>query len=123
MTTDERLLDPRFLAGVDLLKRTGSRDFRIGWSPEEDGEPTVWYVVATWDHPQVGTGAETMSALDPTTAVLRLCEKAVEGGRCAHCGKLTIFVADSAVNDGRTRLDRCAYVWDVDSVTFRRGCA
>ena len=35
MSDDPRLLDPKFIAGVKLINRTGARSFRIGFTPEE----------------------------------------------------------------------------------------
>lgn len=120
-------LDPRFLAGVQLLERTGAHSFRIGYSPDDDGPPTVWYAVATWEQRAAGgyrvkgTGrSEAAAAMDGTTAVLRLCEQVIDGGDCTHCGRRTIFVADTDTD----LLDElgCVYSWDPELATFRRGC-
>ena len=122
MTADYRL-DPRFVAGVDLIGRTGAKDFRVGWSDEDDGPPTVWYAVATYKRPPgtpKWTPGEAAAALDPVKAVLRLCEQLIDGGTCAHCGKPTIFVADTDTE--LLDLMGCVYAWDPELETFRRGC-
>lgn len=120
--------DPRFLAGVQLIERTGARQFRIGHSHEDDGEPTVWYACATWGKSPQGVplpkggriSHEAAGALDPLSAVMRLCEKIVDGGTCSHCGRHTIFVEDVDTL-GFERMG-CVYAWDPELETFRRGC-
>jgi hypothetical protein len=116
MTTTDPTLDPRFIAGVQLLERTGAQTFRIGWSDEGDGPPIVYYAVAQW----VGNRAEAAGALHPVAAVLRLCEKVIDGGACTHCHRLTIFVEDTDTE----LLDQmgCVYAWDPELETFRRSC-
>lgn len=128
---DSPELDPRFLAGVKLIERTGARNFRIGYSDEADGVPVVWYATATWfmrsGRPVADArgGAqvrhEAAAAMDGTTAVMRLCEQIIDGGLCTHCGQRTIFVADA---DDAGPLDSmgCVYQWDPELATFRRSC-
>jgi hypothetical protein len=125
-------LDPRFLAGVKLLERTGAKTFRIGYSDEDDGPPTVWYAVATWRGRVAGgypvrdtERAEAAAALDGTTAVMRLCEAVIDGGVCTHCQQPTIFDPDPPDDDPLSDLlDRmgCRYAWDPELSTFRRSC-
>jgi len=120
--------DPRFIAGVKLLERTGARSFRVGYSDEDDGDPTVWYACATWGMSPQGRPLpkggrawhEAAAGLDPLTAVMRLCERVIDGGECTHCHLPTIFVADTDT----ALLDRigCVYAWDPELATFRRGC-
>lgn len=114
--TKAPLEDPRMIAAVNLLGRTGMQTFRVGYSPEEDGEPTVWYAVGQW----VGNKAEAAAAMNPVLAILRLCEQVIDGGICIHCKEPTIFVADSDTEF----LDKmgCVYAWDPELKTFRRGC-
>jgi len=119
---------PKLLAAVKLLERTGARSYRTGYSDPDDGEPTVWYAVATWRGRPAGGFAvkgrdrhEAAAALDPVTATLRLCEQVIDGGQCAHCKRPTIFLADA---DDAGPLDRmgCVYQWDPELSTFRRSC-
>lgn len=124
MTADHQL-DPRFVAGVDMLAHTGAKDFRVGTTHEDDGPPIVWYAVATWDHPVHRiTGAEAAAALTPVEAVMRLCEQVIDGGQCTHCGRLTVFVPDPRgvrVNDPLHGMG-CVYGWDPKLAKFRRSC-
>jgi len=135
VSTDEPLIDsPRLLAGVKLIERTGARNFRIGYSPEEDGEPVVWYATATWfmrsGRPVADArgGAqvryEAAAAMNGTTAVMRLCEQVIDGGLCTHCKQLTIFDENPGDSPFDTLLDAmgCVYAWDPELSTFRRGC-
>lgn len=107
--------DPRLPAAVTLLGRTGAQNFRIAFSDPDDGEPTVWYACAQWP-----AGAEADAALSPLGAVLRLCERVIDGGQCTHCARTTIFVEDT----NTTGLDSmgCVYAWDPELATFRRAC-
>ena len=110
-------LDPRGTAAIDMLGRTGARGIQIRWSDDE--EPTVWLAVATY-----GQGNderhETAAALEPVTALLRLCELLIDGAECQHCHRLTSFVPDMDTS----LLDEisCVYAWDPELETFRRGC-
>lgn len=119
--------DARFIAAVDLIKRTGAKDFRIGYSDEEDGEPIVWYAVATYNRsenmppefPDVVLG-DVDASFNPVQAVLRLCERLIDGGECWHCHQMTIFISDITVDP----FDKigCVYAWDPELKTFRRSC-
>lgn len=112
--------EPKFLAAVKLLQRTGAQTYRIGHSDLEDGNPVVWYAVAEW----VGNRAEAAGALDPLTATLRLCERVIDGGQCAHCKRPTIFddnPLDSPPDELLSAMG-CVYAWDPELSTFRRGC-
>lgn len=128
MSTDALSLDPRFLAGVKLIERTGATSFRIGYSDDDDGPPVVWYAVATWRSARRVAGypvkgderAEAAAALDGTTAVLRLCEQVIDGGQCQHCGQMTSFVPDTDTE--LLDLIGCVYAWDPELETYRRGC-
>jgi len=89
------LNEPRFLAAVKLIERTGA------------------------------TGYEVAASLSPVEAVLRLCEQLIDGGQCRHCGQNTIFDPDPPSEDHLTELlDRmgCRYAWDPELATFRRSC-
>jgi len=113
-------LDPRFAAAVDLLRRTGATNFRIGYSDEDDGDPIVWYAVV--NYPQ---GNEADAGLNATTAVLRLCERVIDGGKCTHCGRPTIFDPDFSMGDVMDSvLDKmgCRYKWDAETASFVRSC-
>lgn len=112
--------DDRGLAGVDLLRRTGALDFQIRFS--DDLQPVVWVALASWRRP-VGTVWASGSGFDPTAAVMALCEKSVDGGKCQHCGRPTAFLKshDSTFN-GSLRTIVCTYQWDPELKTFRRSC-
>lgn len=112
--------DPKFIAAVKLIGRTGAQTWRIGYSDEGDGPPTVWYAVAEW----VGNRSEAAAALDPVAAALRLCERVIDGGECTHCHQTTIFDDNPGDSPFDALLDAvaCVYAWDPELQTFRRGC-
>jgi hypothetical protein len=113
---------PKMTAGIDMIRRTGAATFRVGYSDPEDGEPIVWYACAVYR----GGQAEAAAGFDPETSVLRLCERLVDGGICAHCAKPTIFEQNfeevDFYNLAMGSPVFCVYGWDPELGTFRRGC-
>ncbi len=118
-------MDPRFIAAIDMIRRTGARSTQIRWSDDED--PTIWFVVAEHrigpdGRPATeGTQASSVAAgLHPLDAALRLCDDLIDGAACTHCHRPTGFSHDFE----RMPADHliCWYTWDPDLATFRRGC-
>ena len=108
---------PKFIGGIEMLKRTGMTNFRIGYSHDDDGPPVIWHVTGTWRK-----ASECAAAGDPVEAVMRLCELVVDGGQCSHCTKPTILVHDSVDPGQMLESMGCVYAWDPELKTFRRGC-
>lgn len=123
MPTADHEVDPRFIAGVDLLARTGSASFTLRHSPDDDGDPIVWTAIVEY-HVMYGIARKKMwqvaAGLDPVSAVMKLCETVIDGGTCAHCGTMTTFSAD--LDNTILELASCVYAWDPELKTFRRGC-
>lgn len=123
--------DPRFMAGLDLLRRTGIREFSIRYSDDE--QPTVWMVVGTWRFGErsdgnvgpVATGGELRSdcggGMTPLSALMRLLDQTIDGGTCMHCRKPT-GVVDDFTQTMPLGNHICWYQFDPELVTFRRGC-
>jgi hypothetical protein len=110
--------EPRLLAAVDLIRRTGASSFQIRYSDDE--QPIVWFVVST--HVVDGHEVHEVDAsLDPVRAALRLCERLVDGGRCAHCGRPAGLEPDSIDTMPADDLI-CWYQYDPELETFRRAC-
>jgi hypothetical protein len=115
MTAPGGMDDPRFIAAVDLIGRTGAKSFAIRYTDDEP--PVVWAAVAEY-----GDGrAEAAGALHPIVAVLRLAELLVDGGQCTHCGRPTGLDVDSIDTMPLDTLV-CWYQFDPELATFRRGC-
>lgn len=115
---DDFRLDPRFVAGVALIGRTGATSFRVGWNDE--GTPVAWFAVAQWPH-----GSEAAGAVNPIDAVLRLCEQIIDGGMCAHCKRMTMFNPDmptDEITDVMLDAMSCVYAFDPELATYRRSC-
>lgn len=110
--------DPVFLAGVDMLRRTGCAEFQIRYSDEE--KPVVWVAVVRYDRPD-GVYYDSAAGMTPTRAVLRLCETMIDGGHCQHCKRPTGLSEDI----DQLPMDElfCWYQYDPELRTFRRGCA
>ena len=83
MSARKPALDPATVAAVGMFHRTGARDFSLRYS--DDQQPVVWLAVVTY----AGGLAEVDAALSPERAILRLLERLVDGGQCAHCGRMT----------------------------------
>lgn len=83
----------------------------------DDEEPTVWIAVALYPAKRW----ETDAGHDPLEAVLRLCARLVDGGRCTHCSRPTMF---HATLEEPFVLERpfCIIEWDPELKTYRRGC-
>lgn len=108
---------PVMKAAIDLLGRTGAQSMQFRYSDDE--EPTVWFCVASYL--DKGKSAwETASGHDVEQALLRLCERLVDGGLCNSCGKPTTFDEDWQAPLLSPLL--CAYKFDPELVTFRRSC-
>ena len=107
--------EAKVLAGVHLIGRTGATNVQIRFSDEET--PVVWMAVAIYE-----SGAEADGGLDPVTALMRLCERLVDGGECKHCHKPTAFYEDLIEVPTLLGQTLCIYMWDPELKTFRRGC-
>lgn len=105
--------DPRFIAAIEMLRRTGAVSIGIRFQDDED--PTVWLAVATWDK-----GEEAAGAMTPLLALMRLCGQVIDGGTCMHCGRTTVFSDDFRNLPLADAV--CWYAWDPEAKTFRRGC-
>lgn len=105
--------DPRMVAAIDMLRRTGANEVQIRYSDDE--HPVVWIAVAQWrGHWEAGAG------MHPSHALFALCAEVIDGGTCKHCKRPTGF--DSSF--GQMPLDKvvCWYQYDPELKTFRRGC-
>lgn len=122
-------VDPRLTAGIALLERTGAREVQIRWHDME--QPVTWIAVGEWHvgadgaptrrGEGVGVYFDAAAAMDPVRAVLRLCERMVDGGTCTHCHRPTGFEPDSI--ESMPYADTwCWWQYDPELKTFRRGC-
>lgn len=120
-------LDPRFIAVVDLVRRTGAQEFQVRY--QDDEQPVVWVAVARHrvnDGMPVAADApgedrwEAAGAIGPYLAVLRLVEALVDGGYCKHCGRASGVVDDPG--DMPLADAVCWYQYDPEMKTFRRSC-
>jgi hypothetical protein len=121
--------DPRWVPAVDLVRRTGAREFQIRYCEEE--EPVVWLALAmhlTRDgRPVAEDGKETWSVgsgFTPSAALFALCDSLLDGGTCQHCGRPTGFIPDNErqVDEELGAPFVCWYRWDPELRTFRRKC-
>jgi hypothetical protein len=119
---DEQLVDPRFLAALKFIERTGASQLQVRYSDDEP--PTIWMVVAVFNgqNPTGIRGAETDAATDPIRAALRLCERLADGAQCTHCHRMTGFDPDSLETMPMNDVI-CWYQYDPGAKKFIRGCA
>lgn len=115
-TPDSATLDPRFTSAIELLRSHANlRTFAIGY--DDDVKPTVWWVMIT----RRDGSAEVDAALHPLHAMLRLCGRLLDGCRCPHCGKVSLFATDDDDMLLGSLFGGCVIRWDPDSATWR-GC-
>jgi hypothetical protein len=105
--------DPRFIAAVDLVGRSGADQFKM-WSCDEQ-VPIVYIAAALYEDTW-----ECAAGKNPLRAVFRLCETVIDGGTCIHCGKAAGFIPDLEPTIANKII--CWYQWDPELKTFRRGC-
>lgn len=123
MTNIDDLFDSaKMKAASQLIERTGAKNFRIGMS--DDGEePTVWYVCAAYKNVSGVVAGEAAAAMDPLTAMLRLCEQLINGAECTNCGKTTGFSMER--DDLVEKLESCGVcivVYNEETESFNRSC-
>jgi hypothetical protein len=108
--------DPRLVAALHLLERTGMRQFQLRY--DDDEQPTVWMAVGLYK----GETFECAAAPTPLQAVFRLCDQLIIGGTCTHCQRATGFEEEPL--GGPMPLDEtiCWYRYDPERETFRRSC-
>lgn len=126
MEPEPQLQDARFIALIDVLRRSGASEVQIRYSDDE--KPIIWMAVVGWrmygGRPR-STGIinrfETAAGLDPLSAAYRLAETIIDGGQCQHCGRPT-GVSDDWVNKMPLDTHICWYIYDPENETFRRSC-
>ena len=114
MPSKELYKDPRLVAAVDMLGRTGAEEFQIRYCDED--KPIIWIAAARWKDRW-----ETAAAMNPLNAVFRLCDEVIDGGTCQHCNRPTGF--EPTTDPMPLEPLVCWYQWDPELKTFRRGCA
>jgi hypothetical protein len=76
--------------------------------------------VAEFDH-DGETIWETAAAMNPVRAILRLCERLIDGSICTHCKRPAGFEPDDITSMPANDFF-CWYQYDPELKTFRRGC-
>jgi hypothetical protein len=110
----EDIPGPLFLAGVDLVRRTGAKTFEMRYS--DDNNPIVWMAVAEFEG-----GWDAGAGISPTHAVMRLLDQLIDGGSCTHCHRPTGVTAEWQ-RDMPMANTFCWYQYDPETEKFRRGC-
>ncbi len=109
--------DGRFVAGVDLLARSGATSFDLRW--QDTNQPVVWLAVASWgDHHEVAAGLHPIVALD------RLLELVLDGGKCTRCGRplaIELTASDDLIRDIEL-IGGCVLRFDSESRSYARTC-
>lgn len=108
------------MAGIEMLRRSGQSDFQLGFF--DDVKPIVWVVMGHWnregrEHHVPGCG------LTPEQAVMDLCERVMDGGKCTHCDRVTAFHKpdEPPLPDFMTG-HLCYWEYHEDAKRFLRGC-
>jgi hypothetical protein len=126
-TVSDTTTDPKTLAAMDMLRRTGAAEVQVRYSDDE--QPTVWLAVSRYRLGGDGrpkptgpiNGSEVAAGRNPTEALLRLCERVMDGGSAPLRQALDVLrrprrqphPLDAAF---------CITSWDPELSTFRRSC-
>lgn len=120
---DGSVKDPRFVAALKQLERTGMAEFNVGFTNDEQDGPVVWWaqVVYTKAKTPQTEGHESAGGTTPLIAIIRLLEYVVDGSTCTHCGRVA-----GVETEWRVSLPFgdavCWYQYDPETEEFRRGC-
>lgn len=126
---DKHTLDPRFIAALDLIRRSGALSVQVRYSDDE--QPVVWMVVAehkvdrrglptsgkaepSSDHHTVGAG------LNPVRAALMCAERLIDGRQCAHCLRPSALDTEE---DGLNIPFACMVRYNATVEAYEQGCA
>jgi hypothetical protein len=127
-------LGPKFTGALRVLEQTGMRSFSIRWDEPEDDLPVAWVAVALWHfdpvsrrpvaEPTFGSRRVVKMGVapDPVAAMIDLAGKAIDGGMCTHCGKMTGLEEAFDMPDLLGEII-CWYQWDPELEVFRRSCS
>lgn len=107
--------DPRFIAAVDMIGKSGGKSFQIRYDDEQD--PVVWVAVAELR----GGHWECAGGKTPLQAAFRLLETLYDGGLCGHCGRVAGVTLDWSA-DLPFADETCWWVYDPETQRFRRSC-
>lgn len=90
--------DDAMVAAVDVIGRTGAREFKVGFVNDEP--PHNWYAHAQYR----GTRVTVENKADPLEAAEALARQLLAGGQCTHCKKV-ITLSGFAVAKDKTMID------------------
>jgi hypothetical protein len=94
--------DDAMVAAVDVIGRTGAREFKVGFVNDEP--PHNWYAHAQYQ----GTRITVENKAGPLEAAEGLARRLLTGAQCQHCLKLVTLdphgaiARDQIMVDGRT---------------------
>lgn len=127
----EQLTEGRFVAVVDMIRRTGALQFQIRHDEPDLLDPgqVVWIALAQHNvrggmpQPVDAPGVLVWSVgagLSPLAAVHALAERLIDGGTCAHCGRPSSF---DPSDDPMSMPGVCTTSYDPELRVCRRECA
>jgi len=133
----EEMQHPAFVAGLNLISRTGAGRFQLRCSVED--EPPVWLSVVQFANSPVNAAGlssngstvpdvfyETASGLGPLESVMRLCDQVLAGSTCGHCERPILFQIFQTTNI-ETLTDSldpefCVMAWSPLAEQFQPAC-
>lgn len=122
-----KVLDPRFTAAIEVVRRTGATTIQVRYSDDE--QPVIWFAVAGHNvGPEgvpIAAGGRrawtTAAALTPERAVFKLAEELVDGAQCAYCHRPSGFLADPGERTFASSL-LCWWTWDQETGKYVQEC-
>lgn len=117
MNTPINLDEDALFAGVDLVGRTGAKEFQFGYLHENvPVHEAAWYAHAQYKGARIGVENHA----GPIEAVDALCRRLLSGARCQHCKKLVALADDGAMAFNSTLIDGTK--WTVDQARKAGQC-
>lgn len=113
---DEQMLT----ALIELIGRTGVRDFEIRHDAGEGPAPrVVWMAIVSAADGSVG---ECAAAFNPLKATERLASQIIDGGTCTHCLRLSMIDYDPLGGDFDQLAEEMAVMADAPPFCWYRIC-
>lgn len=106
----------RIAASIDLLSHTGYTDAEIAFDDERESNK-AWSARVLDPN---GVEEITRGWFSPEVAIERLARRLLNGGRCAHCGRVTSIGA--FIGESRNRQYDTYCIWERFGTQYVRGC-
>lgn len=129
MSDSNNLEDPRFVAVLKVMERTGLSSFELRYSdPEEEDEvdkkgAVIWMAIAYYEIEHEGQrmrATKVGAHVDPVAAMFKLADEVFDGAMCIKCQRPMGFLNDD--HDPPDIMPVCWLRWDEAGLEYIRDC-